>query len=45
MRRRARAWAARGDLALAQDYIVTELIVHDLAAGQWREVARPRFAT
>jgi hypothetical protein len=37
------AWAALGDLDLAQDFVVTELIVHDLTDGVWREVARPRF--
>jgi len=39
------AWASLGDIDLAQDFIVEELIVHDLADGVWREVARPRFAT
>jgi 2'-5' RNA ligase len=39
------AWASLGDIDLAQDFIVEELIVHDLANGVWREVARPRFAT
>jgi hypothetical protein len=39
----AEAWAALGDLDLAQDFVVSELIVHDLAGGVWREVARPRF--
>jgi len=39
------AWASLGDIDLAQDFIVEELIVHDLADGTWREVARPRFAT
>jgi hypothetical protein len=39
------AWASLGDMDLAQDFIVEELIVHDLADGVWREVARPRFAT
>jgi len=38
------AWASLGDLDLAQDFIVAELIVHDLTGGQWREVARLRFA-
>jgi hypothetical protein len=38
------AWASLGDIDLAQDFIVEELIVHDLADGVWREVARPRFA-
>ena len=37
------AWASLGDLILDQEFIVTELIVHDLADGVWREVARPRF--
>jgi len=32
------AWAALGDLDLAQDFVVTELAVHDLANGEWREV-------
>ena len=39
------AWASLGDIDLAQDFIVEELIVHDLADGVWREVARPRFST
>lgn len=39
------AWASLGDMDLAQDFVVEELIVHDLADGVWREVARPRFAT
>ena len=39
------AWASLGDIDLAQDFLVEELIVHDLADGVWREVARPRFAT
>ncbi|HEY6204072.1 MAG TPA: hypothetical protein VI056_13660 [Candidatus Limnocylindria bacterium] len=39
------AWASLGDIDLAQDFIARELIVHDLADGIWREVARPRFAT
>ena len=39
------AWGSLGDIDLAQDFIVEELIVHDLADGVWREVARPRFAT
>jgi hypothetical protein len=39
------AWASIGDIDLAQDFIVKELIVHDQADGAWREVARPRFAT
>ena len=38
------AWASLGDLILDQELIVTELIVHDLDDGVWREVARPRFA-
>lgn len=37
------AWASLGDLLLDQEFIVNELIVHDLADGVWREVARPRF--
>ena len=37
------AWASLGDIDLAQDFTVEELIVHDLADGVWREVARPRF--
>ena len=37
------AWGSLGDIDLAQDFIVEELIVHDLADGVWREVARPRF--
>ncbi len=39
----AEAWASLGDLELAQDLVVAELIVHDLADGVWREVARPRL--
>jgi hypothetical protein len=39
------AWASLGDIDLAQDFVVEELIVHDLTDGVWREVARPRFAT
>jgi len=39
------AWASLGDMDLSQDFVVEELIVHDLADGIWREVARPRFAT
>ena len=39
------AWGSLGDIDLAQDFIVEALIVHDLADGVWREVARPRFAT
>ena len=39
------AWGSLGDIDLAQDFIVEELIVHDFADGVWREVARPRFAT
>ena len=39
------AWGSLGDIDLAQDFIVEELIVHDLADGVWREVARPRFGT
>ena len=38
------AWAAIGDLILDEEFIVRELIVHDLVDGVWREVARPRFA-
>jgi len=38
------AWRSLGDIDLAQDFIVEELIVHDFADGVWREVARPRFA-
>jgi len=38
------AWASLGDIDLAQDFTVEELIVHDLTDGVWREVARPRFA-
>jgi len=38
------AWASLGDMDLSQDFVVEELIVHDLADGVWREVARPRFA-
>ena len=39
------AWASLGDMDLSQDFVVEELVVHDLAGGVWREVARPRFAT
>jgi len=39
------AWASLGDMDLSQDFVVEELVVHDLADGVWREVARPRFAT
>lgn len=38
------AWASLGDIDLAQDFVVAELIVHDLEGGVWREVARPRFS-
>lgn len=38
------AWATVGDLILDEEFIVRELIVHDLVDGVWREVARPRFA-
>jgi len=38
------AWASLGDIDMAQDFTVEELIVHDLTDGVWREVARPRFA-
>lgn len=38
------AWAALGDLDLKEDLVVAELVVHDLADGVWREVARPHFA-
>jgi len=41
----AEAWASLGDLDLAEDFVVEELIVHDLTDGVWREVARLRFAT
>jgi len=37
------AWAALGDLTFDADLVVAELVVHDLEAGEWREVARPRF--
>jgi len=40
----AEAWAALGDIDLNEDFLVKEIIVHDLTAGVWREVARPRFA-
>jgi hypothetical protein len=39
------AWASLGDIDLAQDFNVEELVVRDLAGGMWREVARPRFST
>ena len=38
------AWASLGDMDLSQDFVVEELVVHDLAGGVWLEVARPRFA-
>ena len=38
------AWATVGDLILDEEFVVRELIVHDLVDGVWREVARPRFA-
>ena len=37
------AWASLGDIDLDQDFVVEEIIVHDLAEGVWREVARIRF--
>jgi hypothetical protein len=37
------AWASLGDLNLDQELVVSELTVHDLVEGVWREVARPRF--
>ena len=37
------AWASLGDLILDQEFIVKELIVHDLIDGVWSEVGRPRF--
>jgi hypothetical protein len=40
----AEAWASLGDLDLDQDLVVSEIVVHDLVDGVWREVARPRFA-
>jgi 2'-5' RNA ligase len=40
----AEAWASLGDLDLAEEFVVEELIVYDLADGVWREAARPRFA-
>jgi len=40
----AEAWASLGDIDLAAELVVEELIVYDLADGVWREVARPRFA-
>jgi hypothetical protein len=40
----AEAWASLGDLDLDQDLVVSELVVHDLIDGVWREVARLRFA-
>jgi hypothetical protein len=39
----AKAWASLGDLDLAADFVVEELVVHDLVDDVWREVARPRF--
>jgi 2'-5' RNA ligase len=39
----AEAWASLGDTDLNEDFVVREIIVHDLADGVWREVARPRF--
>jgi 2'-5' RNA ligase len=38
------AWASLGDRDLDQDFIVDEIVVHDLIEGGWREVARLRFA-
>jgi len=38
------AWASLGDRDLDQDFIVDEIVVHDLIEGEWREVARLRFA-
>jgi 2'-5' RNA ligase len=38
------AWASLGDRDLDQDFIVDEIVVHDLIEGDWREVARLRFA-
>jgi 2'-5' RNA ligase len=38
------AWASLGDRDLDQDFIVDELVVHDQIEGEWREVARLRFA-
>jgi hypothetical protein len=40
----AEAWASLGDKDLDEDFVVKEMIVHDLVDGVWREVARPRFA-
>ena len=40
----AEAWASLGNIDLNEDFVVKEIIVHDLADGVWREVARPRFA-
>lgn len=39
------AWGALGDLILDEEFIVSELIVHDQVDGVWSEVARPRFGT
>ena len=39
----AEAWASLGDMDLNEDFVVTEIIVHDFADGVWREVGRPRF--
>jgi hypothetical protein len=38
------AWASLGDRDLDEDFVVDELVVHDLVEGVWREVARLRFA-
>jgi 2'-5' RNA ligase len=38
------AWASLGDRDLDEDFIVDEIVVHDLIEGDWREVARLRFA-
>jgi 2'-5' RNA ligase len=38
------AWASLGDRDLGQDFIVDEIVVHDQIEGDWREVARLRFA-
>jgi 2'-5' RNA ligase len=38
------AWASLGDRDLDENFIVDEIVVHDLIEGGWREVARLRFA-
>lgn len=37
------AWAALREMTLDSDFVVTELVVYEEIAGQWREAGRPRF--